>query len=222
MSPVLNGSSLSPDSPLCQQELQEKARQLENALDDALLVLSRMIEQKDPYTAGHQLRVSCIASDIAIALGWAPERCDLLRRAALIHDIGKIGIPGELLSKPSPLTNLEFELIRTHAEIGYQIVKGISFFTPLAEIIRQHHERMDGSGYPLGLIGSQILPEARVIAVADVFEAMTSYRPYHPALGTDQALAELSRRELYDAAPADTLTTLIRDQNYHIPNPAGD
>lgn len=210
------------DPALCQEELREKARQLESALDDTLLVLSRMIEQKDPYTAGHQLRVSCIASDIAIALHWAPERCDLLRRSALIHDIGKIGIPGELLSKPSPLTDPEFALIRTHAEIGYRIVRDISFFAPLAEIIRQHHERMDGSGYPLGLLGSRILPEARVIAVADVFEAMTSYRPYRPALGTDEALAELSRRELYDAAPADALTALIREQGYRVPNPMND
>jgi len=150
-------------------------------------------------------------------MGWPPERCDLLRRAALIHDIGKIGIPGDLLTKPTVLTPLEMALIRTHAETGYQMVKDISFFTPLAEIIRQHHERMDGSGYPRGLKADEILPEARVLAVADVFEAMTSHRPYRPAPGTEAALAELSRRSLYDAAPADALTILIWEKDYRIP-----
>jgi HD-GYP domain-containing protein (c-di-GMP phosphodiesterase class II) len=109
------------------------------------------------------------------------------------------------------------ELIRTHAETGYQMIKDISFFTPLAEIIRQHHERMDGSGYPRGLKGEEILPEARVLAVADVFEAMTSHRPYRPAPGVEAALAELSRRSIYDAAPADALTILIWEKDYRIP-----
>ena len=135
----------------------------------------------------------------------------------MIHDIGKIGIPGDLLTKPTVLTPLEMALIRTHAETGYQMVKDISFFTPLAEIIRQHHERMDGSGYPRGLAGAEILPEAGVLAVADVFEAMTSHRPYRPAAGTEAALAELSRRSLYDAAPADALTILIWEKDYRIP-----
>lgn len=201
----------------CHRELREKASLLEQAMDDTLLVMARMVEQKDPYTAGHQLRVSCLATDIALEMGWPPERCDLLRRAALIHDIGKIGIPGDLLTKPTVLTPLEMALIRTHAETGYQMVKDISFFTPLAEIIRQHHERMDGSGYPRGLAADEILPEARVLAVADVFEAMTSHRPYRPAAGTEAALAELSRRSLYDAAPADALTILIWEKDYRIP-----
>lgn len=214
---VIAGSLEAGSKNGCHHKLQEKATLLEQAMDDTLLVMARMVEQKDPYTAGHQLRVSCLASDIALQMGWSPERCDLLRRAAMIHDIGKIGIPSDLLTKPARLTPLEMALIRTHAETGYQMVKDISFFTPLAEIIRQHHERLDGSGYPRGLMGDDILPEARVLAVADVFEAMSSHRPYRPANSLEASLAEISNRSLYDAAPANALQILIWEKDYRLP-----
>ncbi|WP_101698244.1 HD domain-containing phosphohydrolase [Clostridium minihomine] len=212
-------AAISIDNIRYRQDIAKKARELEKAMDGTLLAIARIVEQKDPYTSGHQQRVSRLAYDIAREMGWKEERCEVLRRAALVHDIGKIGIPGDLLTKPSQLTPLEKELIQTHAEIGYQIVKDISFFVPLAEIIRQHHERLDGSGYPRGLKSDEMLPEAKVLAVADVFEAMTSHRPYRPALSPSIAFDELlkNRGTCYDSLAVDTLFSMITEKKYQIP-----
>lgn len=176
-------------------------RQLDTALEETLAAMSDMIEMRDPYTAGHERHVADIAVNIANALGWSPERCATLRQAALVHDIGKIGIPTEILVKPSRLTDLEYELIKEHADFGYRILSSIAFAHPIAEIVLQHHERLDGSGYPRGLEGDEILMEARVLAVADVAESMMSHRPYRPSLGVEAAIEELETHAgtLYDA-----------------------
>lgn len=163
------------------------------ALEQMVAALASTIEKRDPYTAGHQKRVCSLALDVARKLGWDSGRCHAVYLAGLVHDIGKINIPSEILNKPGKLLAVEFELVKLHAMTGFEILSGIDFPWRLAEITRQHHERLDGSGYPDGLKGSEILPEAQIIAVADVFEAMSSHRPYRPALGRDVAFAELRR-----------------------------
>ena len=152
-------------------------------------------------------------------MGWPEERAKSLEMIGLVHDIGKISLPAEILTKPSRLSPIEIELVRTHAEAGYQILKDIPFPIPLAEIVREHHERLDGSGYPQGLKGDQILPEARILAVADVIESMASHRPYRPALGVEVALGELikNRGTLYDPEVVDAITRLVRDKAYQLP-----
>lgn len=153
--------------------------------------MSRTMEWRDPYTAGHQKRVAMISMAIAKKLGWEIDRVQSLYMAAMVHDIGKVAVPSEILTKPSHLTDLEMQLVREHVENGYQILKDIPFPWPLADIVRQHHERLDGSGYPHQLKGDQICPEARILAVADTIEAMATHRPYRPALGLQAALDEV-------------------------------
>lgn len=163
--------------------------------------LSLTVEQRDPYTAGHQQRVSKLARAIAEEMGLPKDQIEGIRMAGVIHDIGKMHIPSEILNRPGKLTNDEFNIVRSHAQVGYDILKGIEFPWPIADIVHQHHEKMDGSGYPLGLTDGDILMEARILCVADVVEAMASHRPYRPALGMDKALEEISRGKgtLYDA-----------------------
>ena len=196
------------------------ALQLEGAIWGTLTAISSMVEQRDPYTAGHERRVGIIAADIAGEMGWSEQKCKELEMIGLVHDIGKIGLPAEILSKPSKLSVLEYEIVKAHAEKGYEVLKGVEFPMPVAEIIRQHHERMNGSGYPRGLKGEQILPEARVLAVADVLESMASHRPYRPALGMDAALDELmkNRGTLYDPDVVDALLRLVRGKGYRLPD----
>jgi putative nucleotidyltransferase with HDIG domain len=153
--------------------------------------MSRTMEWRDPYTAGHQKRVAMISMAIAKKLGWEIDRVQSLYMAAMVHDIGKVAVPSEILTKPSHLTDLEMQMVREHVENGYQILKDIPFPWPLADMVRQHHERLDGSGYPHQLKGDQICPEARVLAVADTIEAMATHRPYRPALGLQAALDEV-------------------------------
>jgi putative nucleotidyltransferase with HDIG domain len=152
-------------------------------------------------------------------MGWQEPRARSLEQLGLVHDIGKIAVPSEILTKPTRLSPIEYELIKGHVDAGYEILKHIPFPTPVADIIRQHHERMDGSGYPLGLKGDDILPEARILAVADVIESMASHRPYRPALGLDVALAEVQkgRGRLYDPEVCDAALRLIRDKGYVLP-----
>lgn len=178
-----------------------------------------MVELRDPYTAGHERRVGLIASAIAKEMGWDASRCETLEMAGLVHDIGKIAVPLELLTKPTQLHPLEMALIQRHAQAGYDILKDVPFPIPLADIAHQHHERMDGSGYPQGLRGEAILPEARVLAVADVIESMAAHRPYRPALGLAPALAEVEagRGRLYDAAVVDAALRLFREQGWPLP-----
>ncbi|MBU3629102.1 HD domain-containing phosphohydrolase [Polynucleobacter sp. AP-Reno-20A-A9] len=171
-----------------EQNLANEAVKLNKALAGTVTTMSKAMELRDPYTAGHQARVAEIACAIAKELGWDDYRITGLRMAGLVHDIGKIGIPSEILTKPSSLSEFEEKLVQLHPEHGYGLLKDIEFPWAIADMVRQHHERMDGSGYPLGLKGEDILPEARVLAVADMLEALSTHRPYRAARGLPFAL----------------------------------
>jgi PAS domain S-box-containing protein len=192
----------------------------QRALEQGITAIGATLEMRDPYTAGHQHRVAELAAALARGMGLDEGRTQGLRLAATIHDIGKIQVPSDLLSKPARLTPTEFELFKIHPRAGYDILKGIEFPWPVADIVLQHHERLDASGYPDGLKGDAILLEARILAVADVVEAMASHRPYRPARGLEAALAEISanRGRLYDAATVDACLRLFRDQGYRMPD----
>lgn len=162
---------------------------LSNALHSTIEAMSRIMEWRDPYTAGHQKRVAMIAAAIADELGWSEEEKKSVYLAGLVHDIGKIAVPSEILTKPSTLSELEMQLVRGHVETGYQILKDVPFPWPISDMIHQHHERLDGTGYPNKLVGEQICPGARILAVADTIEAMATHRPYRASLGLDAAMA---------------------------------
>lgn len=202
-----------------ERQVADYVKQLEGTLESTLQAVSAMVEMRDPYTAGHERRVGAIAADIAREMGWPEDRCHSLELIGLVHDIGKIAIPSEILVKPAKLEDIEFELVKTHAEKGYEILKNIRSQTPIGDIIRQHHERMDGSGYPQGLKGEEILMEARILAVADVLESMASHRPYRPALGVDAALKEIEsgRGTKFDEVVADTILRMVRQKAYRLP-----
>lgn len=151
-----------------------------------------MLEERDPYTAGHQKRTAQLAVAIAQEMNLSDDRVHSIWLASLIHDVGKIAAPSEILNRPGKLSSAQMEIVRMHSQVGYDIVKQIAFPWPVAQMVLQHHERIDGSGYPQGLTGDEILLEARIIGVADVVEAITSFRPYRPALGSDLALAEIA------------------------------
>ncbi|HQH01111.1 MAG TPA: HD-GYP domain-containing protein, partial [Smithellaceae bacterium] len=192
--------------------------QLRKALGGTIQAIASVVETKDPYTAGHQRRVADIARAIAREMGLSPEQISGLRMAAIIHDIGKVSVPSDILSSPRKLTALEFSMIKTHAQSGYDIVRDIEFPWPIARMIIEHHERMDGSGYPNGLTGDKILPESRILAVADVVEAMATHRPYRPSLGLEKALDEIAknRGRLYDPEVVDACLRLFREKGYVI------
>jgi len=185
-------------------------------LDATIETMSKIVEAKDPYTAGHQQRVSQLSTAIAKELNLPPDKIEGIRIASLIHDIGKIGLPAEILSKPSKLTDIEFNLIKGHSQIGYDILKSIDFSYPVAQIVLQHHERLDGSGYPNNLKDDEILLEAKIIGVADVVEAMSSHRPYRPALGIDAALEEIIKNKgiLYDPEVVDVCLKLFKEKGF--------
>jgi PAS domain S-box-containing protein/putative nucleotidyltransferase with HDIG domain len=195
-----------------QQTLLDQQKILEQALEGTIHTVSMAVELRDPYTGGHQRRVAELASKIATRMGLDENRIHGVRLGAMIHDIGKIGIPAEILSKPSKLTAVEMQLIREHAAMGYNILKDIQFPWPIAEIAHQHHERMDGSGYPNHLRGEAILLEARIVAVADVVESIASHRPYRPTLGMQAAIDEISnnRGTLYDANAVDACLQILK------------
>jgi HD-GYP domain-containing protein (c-di-GMP phosphodiesterase class II) len=189
---------------------------LRQSLEQSIKALSETVEKRDPYTAGHQERVTQLSVAIARELGLPPDAIRGLGLAAGIHDMGKISIPAEILSKPSKLTDLEYMLIKTHAQVGYDILKGIKFPWPIATMVWQHHERLDGSGYPQGLKGDQILMGSRIMAVADVVEAMSSHRPYRPALGIEFALQEIGkgRGNKFDETAVDACLKLFREGRF--------
>jgi PAS domain S-box-containing protein/putative nucleotidyltransferase with HDIG domain len=184
-----------------EEKLRQSYLELANIFDQTVKALASITEMRDPYTAGHQVRVSKLASAIAAGMGLPEERIKTIRMAASIHDIGKTTIPAEILNKPGSLNSIEMSLVQNHAYSGYEILKNINFGDPIAEIVWQHHERVNGSGYPRGLSGEKILLEARIMAVADVVETMSSHRPYRPALMLEQALDEIRQQQgiLYDA-----------------------
>jgi len=199
-----------------EQRLKESLDNLHRAIGVTIQTIASTVETKDPYTAGHQKRSTDLAQAIAIEMGLPAHTIEGIRMAGSIHDIGKISIPAEILSKPTRLTAIELELIKTHARHGCDILKDVESPWPLAEIILQHHERMDGSGYPRGLKGDEILMEARIIAVADVVESMASHRPYRPALGIGPALREIEENAgiLYDREVAGVCLKLFREKGF--------
>jgi putative nucleotidyltransferase with HDIG domain len=189
---------------------------LQESLKATVQAVATAVEMRDAYTAGHQRRVADLASAIAHNIGLSEQHIEGIFLAALIHDVGKINIPAEILSKPGKLSPLEYQLIQTHAQTGYDIIKGINFPWPIGQIILQHHERLDGSGYPNHLKGEAILIEARILAVADAVDAMMSHRPYRPALGLDAALDEIEagKGRLYDPSVVDACITLFRQKGF--------
>ena len=199
-----------------EEEREQNFERVRKALLATVHAISRTVEMKDPYTSGHQQRVADLSRAMAAEMGLSAERQDFIHTASIIHDIGKIALPAEILSKPTKLTELEFSLIKTHARIGFDILKDIEFPWPVADVVFQHHERMNGSGYPQGIKGKNILQEARILAVADVVEAITFHRPYRPALGIDFALEEIygNKGILYDAAAADACLRLFKEKDY--------
>lgn len=196
--------------------LKEGQKKLQKTLEKIIQVMGQTVELRDPYTAGHQRRVAKLACDIAERVGLTKDRIRGVGMAGEIHDLGKISIPSDTLNKPTKLTSLEFKIIKLHPKTGYDILKNIDFSWPIAETVYQHHERMDGSGYPRGLRGNKILIEARILAVADVVEAMVSHRPYRPALGLEKALAEieLKRGVLFDSDVVDACVDLLKAGDY--------
>ena len=198
------------------EALREREERLQRALADTVAALGATVAMRDPYTFAHERRVAELATRIASGLGWSAEAVERLRIAALVHDIGKIAIPAEILSKPSRLTETEFALIKSHSAAANEILAPIDFGGPVAEIVLQHHERLDGSGYPQGLRGDEILPGARLLAVADVVEAMVTHRPYRAALPLDEALAEIEggAGSRYDAAVCETAAKLFREEGF--------
>jgi PAS domain S-box-containing protein/putative nucleotidyltransferase with HDIG domain len=199
-----------------EEELQRSYQQLRKTFIETVNALASTVEMKDQYTAGHQSRVAHLACTIAEEIGLSPEQMEGIRMAAAIHDIGKIIVPAEILSKPGTLTEIQFEMIKMHPRAGYDILKGIEFPWPVARIILQHHELMNGSGYPQGLSGEEIMVEARILTVADVFEAMTSHRPYRPAFEIQEVLAEISKNSgtLYDTAVVDACIKLFTEKAF--------
>jgi len=197
-------------------ELERSYVSLSRALSQTVEALAAAAEVRDPYTAGHQRRVTELAVEIAERLGLDEKRIEGLRVASLMHDIGKLAIPAETLSKPSRLTETEYRLIQDHPQTARNILKTVEFPWPIPEIVMQHHERLDGSGYPNGLKGDEILLEARILAVADVVEAMSSHRPYRPARGIDEALAEVREGAdtRYDAAVVEACTELFEIRGF--------
>ncbi len=197
-----------------EEELRQSYVQLQRTLEGTVNALVSTIEIRDPYTAGHQRQVTQLACAIAEEMGFPEEQIEGLRMAGLIHDIGKISIPAEILSKPVQLNELEWGMIKAHPQVGYDILKTTDFPWPVAQIVLQHHERMDGSGYPRGLSGEAIILEARILGVADVVEAMASFRPYRPARGLDKALEEISQNRgvLYDSQVADACLKLFAEK----------
>ena len=197
-------------------EREQLLLQLEMSLDKTVLAMARAMEARDPYTAGHQERVAQLATAIAKKMELTASQVESIRIAATVHDIGKINIPAEILSKPGRLSPIEFELIKGHSAVGHDLLKGIDFPWPVAQMVRQHHERLDGSGYPDGLAGDDILLEARIIAVADVMEAMSSHRPYRPALPVAQALDEIESHKgvHYDPRVVDACVRLFNEGGF--------
>jgi PAS domain S-box-containing protein len=195
---------------------QHAMARLQRTMESTILALANTLELRDPYTAGHQRRVAQLGKAIALRIGLDAERAEAIYLAGMIHDIGKIYVPAEVLSRPGKLTPLEFSLVKTHVEAAYGILGPIDFSWPLADIVHQHHERLDGSGYPRGIRGDEISIDARIVAVADVVEAMSAHRPYRPGLGIDAALDEITRGKdtLFDAGVVDGCVALFREDSF--------
>lgn len=204
-----------------EQDVLKKTKELQTMFNELIDSLSRVTEIRDPYTAGHQRRVTKLATLIAKEMDYDCKRIEAIRIAGMLHDIGKISVPSEILTKPGKLTKKEFELIKDHSESGYSIIKNVPFASisglDIAQVVYQHHERLDGSGYPLGLKDNEILKESRLIAICDVIESMSSHRPYRPALGLKVALEEINSKKgnFYDEKYANVATELLSSFQDH-------
>ena len=201
-----------------QKEAKQNTERLIGAMEHAIQAMTIVVEMRDPHTAGHQQRATQLACAIAKEIGLSEERIGGLRLAGLIHDIGKVRVPAEILMNPDGLSEPEFMMIKAHPRLGYEILRTIDFPWPVAQIVLQHHERMDGSGYPSGLSGEDIIMEARILAVSDVVDAMASHRPYRAALGINKALEEISQNKgvLYDSRVVDACLMLFRDKKFEL------
>jgi PAS domain S-box-containing protein len=202
------------DRKRAEEDLKDSVERLQRTLEQTVYALATAVEKRDPYTAGHQQRVADLASAVAAELNLSEHRSTGVHMAGLIHDVGKIHIPAEILSKPTRLTDVEWGLIKTHPRIGHDILKSIEFPWPVAQIVLQHHERIDGSGYPQGLSGDDILLEAKILAVADVVEAMASHRPYRPARALEEALQEIEENKgtLYEPDAVDACLRAVQEK----------
>jgi putative nucleotidyltransferase with HDIG domain len=201
---------------ITEQALQESVETLRKAMEGTVQAMGMILESRDPYTAGHQKMVAELSCAIAEEMELEVERIDALRMAAAVHDLGKISVPAEILSKPGRLSEIESNMVRHHEGAGHDILRTINFPWPVAEIVSQYHERWDGSGYPSGLKGDEIMIEARILAVADVVEAMASHRPYRPALGIDKALDEVEKGKgsFFDPQVVDACIRLFREKDF--------
>lgn len=199
-----------------EDELKRSFEQQKIAMEGTVRAIAYTIETRDPYTAGHQRRVTKLACTIGEEMGLSKDRIEGLRMSGELHDIGKIHVPAEILSKPGQISEAEYTIIKTHSQVGHDILKTIEFPWPVAKIVLQHHERINGSGYPLGLTGKDILLEAKILAVADVIEAMATHRPYRPALSIEDSLKEISknRGKLYDAKVVDICLKVFKEKKF--------
>lgn len=205
-------STLEKEHKRAEKELRESVEKLRRTMKGTIYAMALTVEMRDPYTAGHQRNVASLTWAMGGEMELSESEIEGIHLAATIHDVGRTSIPAEILSKPSSLTDIEFLIVKRHPQVGYDILKMVEFPWPIAQIVLQHHERMDGSGYPQGLSGKDILLGARILAVADVVEAMASHRPYRPAHGINKALDEISqnRDTLYDASVVDACIKLFR------------
>ncbi|MFC1670866.1 HD domain-containing phosphohydrolase [Spirochaetota bacterium] len=201
-----------------EDELNDSFSKIRRAMGGTIQAMAQTVEARDPYTAGHQRRVADIARSIATIMELPKDKIEGLRLAGVIHDLGKISIPSEILTKPIVLTDIEYEIIKNHSQAGYDILKNVEFPWPIADMVYQHHERVDGSGYPNGIKGNEILIESKILAVSDVVEAMASYRPYRAALGIEAALEEVlsNRGQLYDTEVTGACVKLFKEEGYEI------
>ena len=197
-------------------DLEKSEKRLRKTMEDTIYTIGKIAETRDPYTAGHQKNVSQLATFIAQEMKLPQDKIEGIRIASLVHDIGKISLPAEILNKPTKLSEIEYSLIKDHSQVGYDVLKSIEFPWSIAKIVLQHHERLDGSGYPKNLKGDKIMLEARIIGVVDVVEAMSSHRPYRPALGIDAALEEITQNKgvLYDPEVVDICLKLFKKKEF--------
>jgi len=199
-----------------EKELQQSYEKLQKFIEGTAYIIMKVVETRDPYSIGHQQRVSKLATAIAQETKLPQDKIEGTRIASLVHDIGKVNLPTEIISKPSKLIEVEFNLIRNYPKVGYDILKKVDFPWPIAEIVLQHQEKIDGSGYPRGLKGDEILIEAKILGVANVVEAMSSYKSYRPALSIDEALAEISKNKniLFDPEVVDVCLKLFKEKGF--------
>ncbi len=213
---VVELEALDAECSSAKEALSQSLEKLKRATDFIIDVIVMLVETRDPHMSGHQKRVADLARSIAAEMNLSGEVIDAIGMAGLIHDLGKISVPAEILGKPRKLTEAEYSIVKTHPAIAYQILRDIDFYRPIALIVYQHHERMNGTGYPQGIKGNDILPEARILGVADVVEAICRYRPYRAASGIDKALKEISKYSgiLYDPEVVDACTKLFLEKGF--------